>query len=44
MGLDGLAWVESRPAYGALAITPDDQLHWTETVAPILTKLSPAAA
>lgn len=43
-GFDGLAWVESHPGYGALAITPDNQLHWTETVAPILTKLSPVAA
>ena len=36
MGLDGLAWVERHPGYGAIAITTDDRLVWTPTVAPAL--------
>jgi thiamine biosynthesis lipoprotein len=44
MGLDGPEWVASHAGYGALAITPDERLHWTETIAPILTNLSRPAA
>jgi thiamine biosynthesis lipoprotein len=29
MGLDGLAWVEEHPGYGAMAITPARQVLWT---------------
>ena len=29
MGMDGLAWVDQRPGYGALAITLADEVVWT---------------
>ena len=29
MGMDGLAWVESHPGYGALAITPELEIVWS---------------
>ena len=32
MGMDGLAWVDQRPGYGALAITPGDEVAWTPVV------------
>jgi len=31
MGLGGLAWVESHPGYGALAITAGSEVIWTPT-------------
>lgn len=36
MGLDGLAWVERHPGYGAMAITADDRLVWSPTAAATL--------
>ena len=44
MGLGGLDWVERHPGYGALAITLDEQLVWSPTVGPLLTKVSSSAA
>ena len=44
MGLAGLDWVERHPGYGAIAITPDERLVWSATVAPLLTKVSSSAA
>lgn len=40
MGLDGLTWVERQPGYGAIAITADERLVWSPTVAPLLTNIS----
>ena len=40
MGLPGLEWVHDRPGYGALAVTVDDRLVWTPTIAPLLMKVS----
>jgi thiamine biosynthesis lipoprotein len=40
MGLEGLAWVERQPGYGAIAITADDRLVWSPAVAPLLTNIS----
>jgi thiamine biosynthesis lipoprotein len=36
MGRDGLSWVASHPGYGAIAITPEDDLLWTDVIEPIL--------
>ena len=44
MGLAGLGWVERHPGYGALAITADERLVWSESVAPFLTKISASGA
>lgn len=40
MGLDGLAWVERHPGYGAIAITSDDRLVWSPSAAASLMRLS----
>ena len=29
MGLDGLAWIDAKDGYAALAITADDRVVWT---------------
>jgi len=34
LGPKGLAWVESHPGYGALAVTAADRLVWTPTISP----------
>ncbi|MBI3752283.1 MAG: FAD:protein FMN transferase [Chloroflexi bacterium] len=44
MGLAGLEWVERHPGYGAIAITADERLVWSQSVAPLLTKISASAA
>ena len=36
MGHCALDWVASHPGYGALAITPEGELRWTEVVEPLL--------
>ena len=40
MGIHGLDWVHGRAGYGALAITADDRLMWTPTIAPLLMNIS----
>jgi thiamine biosynthesis lipoprotein len=44
MGRAGLAWVEGHPGYGAIAVTRDEQLLWSQTAAPLLTNVSGAGA
>lgn len=44
MGERGPAWVERHPGYGAIAITADERLVWTPTAAPLLSRVSQAAA
>jgi thiamine biosynthesis lipoprotein len=36
MGRDALGWVASHPGYGAIAITPEGELLWTEVAEPLL--------
>jgi thiamine biosynthesis lipoprotein len=36
MGPDALGWVASHPGYGAIAISPEGKLLWTEVVEPLL--------
>jgi hypothetical protein len=36
MGLDGLSWVERHVGYGAIAVTADGRLVWSESAAPRL--------
>lgn len=36
MGPDALGWVGSHPGYGAIAITPEGELLWTEVAEPLL--------
>jgi thiamine biosynthesis lipoprotein len=36
MGRDALAWVASHAGYGAIAITPEGELRWTEVAEPLL--------
>ena len=43
LGPKGLAWVESHPGYGALAVTAADRLVWTPTISPLLSNISDAA-
>lgn len=43
LGPKGLAWVESHPGYGALAVTVADRLVWTPTISPFLSNISDAA-
>jgi len=43
IGPKGLAWVESHPGYGALAVTATDRLVWTPTISPFLSNISDAA-
>jgi FAD:protein FMN transferase len=40
MGLAGLDWVAARPGYGALAVTADDQLIGTPSIAGLLIRFS----
>jgi thiamine biosynthesis lipoprotein len=40
LGLEGLAWVERHPGYGAIAITRDERLVWSPTAAPLLRNVS----
>jgi FAD:protein FMN transferase len=40
MGLDGPAWVASRPGYDALAISVDDRLVWTPGIDRLLSRSS----
>jgi thiamine biosynthesis lipoprotein len=44
MGMRGLEWVHARAGYGALAITADDRLVWTPTIASILMNVSGSSA
>ena len=44
MALAGLDWVERHPGYGALAITADERLVWSLSVAALLTNISSPAA
>ena len=41
LGARALAWIEDRPGYGALAITPDRQLAWTARLDPLLMRGKP---
>jgi thiamine biosynthesis lipoprotein len=43
LGPRGLAWVETHPGYGALAVTATDRLVWTPTISPLLSNISDAA-
>jgi FAD:protein FMN transferase len=36
MGRDALGWIASHPGYGALAISPEGELLWTDVVDPLL--------
>lgn len=38
MGHAALGWVAAHPGYGALAITPEGELRWTEVVEPLLAR------
>jgi len=40
MGIAGLAWVERRSGYGAIAVTHDGRLLWSPTAARTLTSVS----
>jgi len=44
IGLGGPAWVERHPGYGAVAVTADERLVWSETAMPLLTNVSATGA
>ena len=41
MGEAGIAWVARQEGYGALGITAEDRMTWTELVGPLLEVSSP---